>query len=161
MTSSAATKSVNTASTWSSPAITFMISELGFVYFFGRTEARKAVMVYSISLVSSMKGRHSYIKSMRICWSTSCFDASYCSGKQLPCLCLVPVNVPSHLVYFQPRTCRWTRSSGLNSLRIFCNVALSGFRRKNSLQYPSDFSLYSSSWRKLSRVPAISERYRP
>jgi hypothetical protein len=26
----------------------------------------------------------SHIESVRICWSTSCFDASHCSGKQLP-----------------------------------------------------------------------------
>lgn len=52
VTSSAATKSVNMASTWSNPANTFIISELGFVYFLGRTEARKAVMVYIVSLAS-------------------------------------------------------------------------------------------------------------
>ena len=28
----------------------------------------------------------SHIESVRICWSASCFDASHCSGKQLPCL---------------------------------------------------------------------------
>jgi hypothetical protein len=25
-----------------------------------------------------------HIESVRICWSASCFDASHCSGKQLP-----------------------------------------------------------------------------
>jgi hypothetical protein len=50
VTSSAATNSVNTASTWSNPAKTFMISELGFAYFFVRTAAKKAVRVYSVSL---------------------------------------------------------------------------------------------------------------
>jgi hypothetical protein len=30
--------------------MTFIMSELGFVYFLGRTEARKAVAVYSVSL---------------------------------------------------------------------------------------------------------------
>ena len=65
------------------------MSELGFVCFLARTEARKAVAVYLVSLVSSQGiGSDAYIKSMRICWSTSCFDASYCSGKQLPCLFL-------------------------------------------------------------------------
>jgi hypothetical protein len=53
VTSSAATKSVKTASTWSNPAITFMISELGLVYFLGRTEARKAVAVYFVSLAAN------------------------------------------------------------------------------------------------------------
>jgi hypothetical protein len=45
VTSSAATNSVKTASTLSSPARTLIMSELGFVYFFERTDARKAVMV--------------------------------------------------------------------------------------------------------------------
>lgn len=36
--------------------MTLMMSELGFVYFLGSTEARKAVMVYSISLVFFEEG---------------------------------------------------------------------------------------------------------
>src|SRR4051794_4785164 len=47
VTSSAATKSVKTASTSSNPARTFIISELALVYFFERTEVRKAVMVWN------------------------------------------------------------------------------------------------------------------
>lgn len=46
VTSSAATKSVKTASTWSNPASTVIISELGFGYFFGRIQARNTVAVY-------------------------------------------------------------------------------------------------------------------
>lgn len=55
VTSRAATKSDTTASTWSSPARTFMISELGLEYFLERTEARKAVMVFAVSLVASWR----------------------------------------------------------------------------------------------------------
>ena len=43
------TKSVNTASTWSNPANTLIMSALGFAYFFTRTEARKAVNVCLVS----------------------------------------------------------------------------------------------------------------
>lgn len=52
VTSSAATKSVKTASTSSSPARTFIMSELGLLYFFGSTEAKKAVIVFLVSLAS-------------------------------------------------------------------------------------------------------------
>lgn len=91
VTSSAATKSVKTASTESSPAITFMISELGLVYFLGRTELRKAVIVFYflVSLVPSQGISTTHIESVCICGSAS-FDASYCSRKQLPCLDLYP-----------------------------------------------------------------------
>ena len=58
VTSSAATNSVKTASTWSNPARTLIISELGFVYFFTRTDARKAVPVFSVSLVPYQGVRH-------------------------------------------------------------------------------------------------------
>jgi hypothetical protein len=51
VTSNAATKSVNTASTSSSPARTFIISELALLYFLGSTEARNAVMVCLVSRV--------------------------------------------------------------------------------------------------------------
>lgn len=92
VTSSAATKSVKTASTKSSPAITFMISELGFVYFLGRTEERKAVIVFLVSLVSNqgISPNSTHIKGMCVCRSTSGPDASHCSRKQLPCLNLFP-----------------------------------------------------------------------
>jgi len=50
VTSSAVTNSVNTVSILSKPATTFIISELGFVYFFGKTDARNAVMVYHINI---------------------------------------------------------------------------------------------------------------
>lgn len=45
MLSSALTKSVKTWSTWSSPASTAIISELGFVYLLGRTAEKKVVRV--------------------------------------------------------------------------------------------------------------------
>ena len=86
VTSSAATKSVNTASILSKPAMTFIMSELGFVYFFGRTDARNAVTVYDISICLIWEVSSAYIKSMGICWSTSCFDARHRPGKQLSCL---------------------------------------------------------------------------
>lgn len=78
VTSSAATKSVKTASTSSNPARTFIISELGFVYFFGSTEAKKAVMVFLVSLAFYQGMVDSYIQSMGICRGTSCFDTTYC-----------------------------------------------------------------------------------
>jgi hypothetical protein len=53
------------------------MSELGFVYFFGRTDARKAVMVYFISLVFSQKMATSYIQSMAIRRSSSGLYASH------------------------------------------------------------------------------------
>lgn len=43
--SKAATKSVKIWSTWSSPARTAMMSELGFVYFLGSTAEKKVVRV--------------------------------------------------------------------------------------------------------------------
>lgn len=45
MLSRAPTKSVKIVSTWSSPARTAIISELGFVYFLGRTAEKKVVRV--------------------------------------------------------------------------------------------------------------------
>ena len=57
------------------------MSELGFVYFLGRAEARKAVAVYFVSLAVSEGVEDSYIESVGICWSASCFDASHYSGK--------------------------------------------------------------------------------
>lgn len=88
VTSSAATKSVNTASTSSSPAITLMISELGFGYFLGSTEARKAVIVLIGQSRLDQGGRRAHIEGMSICWSTSCFDACYRSRKELSRLIL-------------------------------------------------------------------------
>ena len=46
MVSSAPTKSVNTLSTWSRPAKTEMMSELGFVYFLARTAVRNVLSVW-------------------------------------------------------------------------------------------------------------------
>jgi hypothetical protein len=46
VTSRVATNSVNMASTWSRPASTLIMSELGFAYFFVRIEAKNAVKVY-------------------------------------------------------------------------------------------------------------------
>lgn len=43
-------------------------------------------------------------------------------------------------------TWRWRRSSALSSLMVFSRDGLSGFKRKNSRQKPSDFSSSSSSW---------------
>ena len=45
VTSKVATNSVKIGSTWSRPASTFIMSELGFAYFFVRIEAKKAVRV--------------------------------------------------------------------------------------------------------------------
>lgn len=95
VTSNTATNSVKTASTWSSPAITLIISELGFVYFLGSTAERNAVMVCSVSLVSSPRNIIPYIKSMRICRSTSCFTAYYRPREQLPCLRLQLQSTPA------------------------------------------------------------------
>jgi hypothetical protein len=44
-----ATNSVNIASTWSRPASTLIMSELGFAYFFVRIAAKNAVKVYLVS----------------------------------------------------------------------------------------------------------------
>lgn len=147
VTSSAATKSVKTASTRSSPAITFMISELGFVYFFGRTDARKAVIVYFVSLVPK-QGITSKLTS-RACASAGALPALI-RPTALENNCrvwtyLADQNSIISSVIAQPRTWRCSRSSGLKSWMSFCNVALSGFNRKNSLQYPSDLSWSSSS----------------
>ena len=49
VTSRVATNSVNIASTWSRPASTLIMSELGFAYFFVRIEAKNAVKVYLVS----------------------------------------------------------------------------------------------------------------
>ena len=49
VTSNVATNSVNIASTWSSPASTLIMSELGFGYFFVRIEAKNAVKVCIVS----------------------------------------------------------------------------------------------------------------
>lgn len=56
--SSAAIKSVKTVSTSSSPARTFIISELGLLYFLGRTEARNAVIVCHVSLVCNKAAQY-------------------------------------------------------------------------------------------------------
>ena len=53
-----------------------MISELGFVYFLGRIDARKAVMVFFVSLVFLQVILGSYIEGMAICRSRSRFYAS-------------------------------------------------------------------------------------
>jgi hypothetical protein len=61
VTSNVATNSVNMESTWSSPASTLIMSELGFGYFFVRIEAKNAVKVYTVSLSckrSAMKDLH-------------------------------------------------------------------------------------------------------
>lgn len=50
MISNVATNSVNIASTWSRPANTLIMSELGFAYFLVRIDARNAVKVYVVSL---------------------------------------------------------------------------------------------------------------
>ncbi len=47
MVSSAPTKSVNTLSTWSRPAKTVMMSELGFVYFLARTAVKNVLSVWA------------------------------------------------------------------------------------------------------------------
>jgi len=60
VTSSVETNSVNMASTWSRPASTLIMSELGFAYFFVRIEARNAVKVYIVSL-SYMKSAMEYL----------------------------------------------------------------------------------------------------
>lgn len=86
VTSSAATKSVKTASTSSNPTNTFIISELGFVYFFERTEERKAARVCAVSFAALTGAVDTYIKSMNISWSASCFDTCHRAQKELSCL---------------------------------------------------------------------------
>jgi hypothetical protein len=132
-------------STWSKPANTFIESELGFVYFFERMEAKNAVSVCFCK---------PHLRLLNYVQPTSKAFASAGGTPVLTCLtarenncrfCNCKLLSKDRGVDIRFLTWRCRRSSELNSWRMLCRLFLFGLRRKNSVQKPSDLSCSSSS----------------
>jgi hypothetical protein len=148
MPSRAPTKSVNTVSTWSSPANTAMMSELGFVYFLVRTAEKKLVRVYAISIRIDI-----YISQPPLGMSPTS-SACKSAAPKVPGFRQATARKKSCRVWGW----RCIKSSGPKSLSMFTNETRSGFKRKNSRQKPSGLSASesTSSWL-LTGVSALVE----
>lgn len=135
MESNELTKSVKTASIWSRPASTVMISELGFVYFLERTAERKMLRVCSCK--RHQHTLHKYAIWVRRGPTSSAFKETappepFSVFMDLANSCLVCSSISS-------------RSVSVSSSRMRRSDARSGLRRKNSRQKPSDSLSFSAS----------------
>jgi hypothetical protein len=157
VTSSAATKSVKTGSMRSNPAKTLIISELGFAYFLGRMEAKRAVAVF---LCQPCPERSRPGLTSRACTSAGALPACmHVTALENSCRVCTYIGVnqdSSRPPSPHPHTWRCSKSSGLKPFKMRCSVTRSGFSRKNSLQKPSDFSLSSSSCWRISKSVLLS-----
>ena len=129
------TNSVKTASMWSRPARTSMMSELGLVYFLGSMAEKKVVRVYMRVLESWQDDVYMYVNRESNRTSRACKSAT-----PPPFFKTSMARANSCLVW----GCKVIMSSGDRSTNIFWREALSGLRRKNSRQKPSDCSVSGS-----------------
>ena len=83
---------------------------------------------------------HHLLECILLLWRTAALSGSMCKSG-CGCAGLLPSLV---------HTWKCSRSPGLNSPSILCKATLSGFKRKSSVQKPSDFSPSSSSCRVIS-----------